>query len=46
MSLGAMTYYFDGLDDLLQHAVTKLADTMSLEFQQQLAKANTKEQAK
>lgn len=43
--LGAMTYYFKGMDDLLQQAFTRLAETMSLEFQQHLAAATTREQA-
>lgn len=44
--LGSMTYYFTGMDDLLQTAFNKLAHAMSDAFQASLAKATSKEQAR
>lgn len=44
--LGAMTYYFDGLQSLVQEAFTKLAQTMSSQLQGMLAAAASKEEAR
>lgn len=44
--LGAMTYYFQGMEHLLQEAFAKLADTISSQFKAILEAATTKEQAR
>ncbi|MFF3505569.1 TetR/AcrR family transcriptional regulator [Streptomyces sp. NPDC003247] len=42
--LGSLTYYFDGIDDLLAQAFARLADTMSLLYRQTVhAAASTAE---
>ncbi|GAA1979924.1 TetR family transcriptional regulator [Isoptericola halotolerans] len=37
--LGSMTYYFDGMSDLLAQAFARLADTMSLQYRRMLEDA-------
>lgn len=37
--LGAMTYYFDGMDDLLQEAFTRFATSISDRFERRMAAA-------
>ncbi|TDE89284.1 TetR family transcriptional regulator [Occultella glacieicola] len=37
--LGAMTYYFDGMDDLLREAFTRFATTISDRFERRMAAA-------
>lgn len=37
--LGAMTYYFDGIDDLLRAAFTRFATTISDRFERRMASA-------
>jgi TetR/AcrR family transcriptional regulator, regulator of biofilm formation and stress response len=44
--LGAMTYYFDGMEALLQEAFARLADTMTSQFSASMHAATTKEQAR
>ena len=44
--LGAMTYYFSGMEELLQEAFARLADTMSSQFRATLQAAQTQEQAR
>jgi DNA-binding transcriptional regulator YbjK len=44
--LGAMTYYFKGMGELLQEAFVRLADTMTSQFRSTLEAASTKEQAR
>jgi DNA-binding transcriptional regulator YbjK len=44
--LGAMTYYFKGMEELLQEAFARLADTMSSQFRTTLEAAKTKEEAR
>lgn len=46
VSLGSMTYYFQGMEALLQEAFSKLAATMSSQFKAQLDTAATKAQAR
>lgn len=46
VSLGSMTYYFQGMEDLLREAFSRLAATMSSEFKAQLDTATTKAQAR
>jgi TetR/AcrR family transcriptional regulator, regulator of biofilm formation and stress response len=43
--LGSLTYYFDGLDDLLQQAFTRLSEEMSVLYRQTLADATGPEDA-
>ncbi|RKT31918.1 TetR family transcriptional regulator [Microbacterium sp. AG1240] len=38
--LGAMTYYFDGMDDLLREAFTRFATTVSDRFERRMAAAS------
>ena len=44
--LGAMTYYFEGMEALLQEAFARLADTMSSQFRATLEAATTPAQAR
>ena len=44
--LGAMTYYFQGMEELLHEAFAKLAETMSSQFRVTLEAAQTREQAR
>ena len=44
--LGAMTYYFKGMEELLQEAFARLADTMSSQLRTTLEAVKTKEQAR
>jgi len=46
VSLGSMTYHFQGMDDLLQAAFIRLMDTVSERFDAMLAAATTKAQAR
>lgn len=39
--LGSLTYYFDGIDDLLAQAFARLADTMSLLYRQTVQAAGS-----
>ncbi|MFE6971526.1 TetR/AcrR family transcriptional regulator [Isoptericola sp. NPDC057653] len=43
--LGSVTYYFDGMDDLLAQAFARLADTMSVQYHRALADAATPAEA-
>ena len=43
--LGAMTYYFSSINELLQEAFSRLIDTMFVEFRAKIDVAVTKEQA-
>ncbi|MFI6350288.1 TetR/AcrR family transcriptional regulator [Streptomyces sp. NPDC050560] len=43
--LGSVTYYFDGLDDLLAQAFARLADTMSHLYRATLRRASTEAEA-
>jgi DNA-binding transcriptional regulator YbjK len=43
--LGSVTYYFDGMDDLLAQAFARLADTMSVLYRRSLADATTTAEA-
>ncbi|GGK82836.1 TetR family transcriptional regulator [Planomonospora parontospora subsp. parontospora] len=43
--LGSLTYYFDGLDDLLAQAFARLADTMSELYRATLQKAASAQEA-
>lgn len=45
VSPGSVTYYFAGMEDLLQEAFTKLCELMSSEFQACLQGITTKEEA-
>lgn len=44
--LGAMTYYFDGIEELLHEAFTRLADTMAQQFRSMLESATTQDEAR
>lgn len=44
--LGAMTYYFKGMSELLEEAFARLADTMSSQFRAMLEAATTQDQAR
>lgn len=44
--LGAMTYYFRGMEDLLHEAFSKLASTLSDEFKASFEAASNKEEAR
>ncbi len=44
--LGSMTYHFDGMDDLLREAFTRLSDQMATRFEARLAAAASREEAK
>lgn len=44
--LGAMTYYFDGMDDLLQQAFTRFATTVSDRFKGRMAAAGDADEAR
>ena len=44
--LGAMTYYIDGIDKLLQEAFTRFSQAMSIELQGMLAVASSKDEAR
>lgn len=43
--LGAMTYYFDGMHDLLHSAFSRFATSISDEFERHMAKATDKDSA-
>lgn len=43
--LGAMTYYFASINELLQEAFARLVDTMFVDFRTQMDLTTTKEQA-
>ncbi|GAA1689718.1 TetR family transcriptional regulator [Glycomyces endophyticus] len=43
--LGSLTYYFEGLDDLLVQAFARLADTMSVHYRHTLERAATRAEA-
>ncbi|MEV7425879.1 MULTISPECIES: TetR/AcrR family transcriptional regulator [unclassified Streptomyces] len=43
--LGSLTYYFDGMDDLLAQAFARLADTMSLLYRQTVQAAGSRAEA-
>lgn len=43
--LGSLTYYFDGIDDLLAQAFARLADTMSQFYRRALDQAGTAAEA-
>lgn len=45
VSLGSMSYHFDGMDELLTEAFTLLADTVAAQFAKRLGVANTTEEA-
>lgn len=44
--LGAMTYYFDGMDDLLQAAFTRFATSISDRFERRMAGASDADSAR
>jgi TetR/AcrR family transcriptional regulator, regulator of biofilm formation and stress response len=44
--LGSMTYYFDGMDQLLEEAFRSFADTIADRFETRMAAATTTEDAK
>ncbi|MEU9266192.1 TetR family transcriptional regulator [Streptomyces sp. NPDC048251] len=46
VSLGSMTYYFDGMQQLLIEAFSRLAETMSVRYRAHLEAAETTEQAR
>ncbi|WP_026929680.1 TetR/AcrR family transcriptional regulator [Glycomyces tenuis] len=43
--LGSLTYYFDGIDDLLVQAFARLSDTMSVHYRRTLESAATRAEA-
>ncbi|MBK1783648.1 TetR/AcrR family transcriptional regulator [Prauserella cavernicola] len=43
--LGSLTYYFDGLDDILEQAFARLADGMSRNYRAALGEATTTSEA-
>ena len=44
--LGSMTYYFDGMDQLLTEAFTRFSETVSAAFERRMAAAGNREEAK
>lgn len=44
--LGAMTYYFDGMEDLLKEAFTRFATTISQRFEERMARATDRDAAR
>ncbi len=45
VALGSLSYYFDGIDDILCHAFAWLAENMSRLYRQTLAEAHTPDEA-
>lgn len=43
--LGSVTYYFEGMDDLLAQAFARLSDTMSVRYRGTLESATSREEA-
>lgn len=46
VSLGSMTYHFDGMEELLSLAFTRFSDTVAETYSQHLGSATTAEQAR